>query len=104
MVHLSLSEFDKAAALINRAVKAGEVSPDAAAFEKTCDDYVEFWKTEQSLRAAEANANDLPRVLFKTNKGEIVLELFENEAPNTVANFISLVEAKKYNGVKFHRV
>ena len=33
-----------------------------------------------------------------------MLELFENEAPNTVASFMSLVEAKKYDGIKFHRV
>ncbi|MDA7527356.1 peptidylprolyl isomerase [bacterium] len=41
---------------------------------------------------------------FKTSRGDIVLELFENEAPNTVANFISLVEKEFYNGLKFHRV
>ncbi|MCY2964071.1 MAG: peptidylprolyl isomerase [Planctomycetota bacterium] len=46
----------------------------------------------------------MPQVVFKTNKGDIVIELFENEAPNTVANFISLVEKKKYDGIKFHRV
>jgi cyclophilin family peptidyl-prolyl cis-trans isomerase len=39
-----------------------------------------------------------------TDKGDIVLELFENEAPNTVANFISLVEKKHYDGTPFHRV
>ena len=33
-----------------------------------------------------------------------MLELFENEAPNSVANFISLVEKKFYNGLAFHRV
>jgi cyclophilin family peptidyl-prolyl cis-trans isomerase len=32
------------------------------------------------------------------------IELFENEAPNTVANFISLVEKGYYNGLVFHRV
>jgi cyclophilin family peptidyl-prolyl cis-trans isomerase len=32
------------------------------------------------------------------------LELFENEAPNTVANFITLVEKNFYDGTKFHRV
>ena len=31
-------------------------------------------------------------------------ELFENEAPNTVANFISLVEKGFYDGLTFHRV
>jgi cyclophilin family peptidyl-prolyl cis-trans isomerase len=45
-----------------------------------------------------------PQVLLKTTKGDIVIELFEDEAPNTVANFISLVERKFYDGLTFHRV
>ncbi|MBI3865021.1 MAG: peptidylprolyl isomerase [Planctomycetia bacterium] len=45
----------------------------------------------------------MPQVLLKTNKGEILLEMYEDEAPNTVANFISLVEKNFYNGLKFHR-
>ena len=43
-------------------------------------------------------------MLIKTNKGDIEVELFENEAPNTVANFITLVEKGFYNGLSFHRV
>lgn len=62
------------------------------------------WEREQQLRAAEAQADDLPRVLIKTTKGDMTLELYENEAPNTVANFISLVEKGFYNGLTFHRV
>jgi cyclophilin family peptidyl-prolyl cis-trans isomerase len=62
------------------------------------------WAKEQQIRQAQAEADDLPRVLLKTNKGDIELELFENEAPNTVANFISLVEKGFYNGLTFHRV
>ncbi|MDZ4819340.1 MAG: peptidylprolyl isomerase [Planctomycetota bacterium] len=46
----------------------------------------------------------MPRVKFTTSKGDIVLELFENEAPNTVANMINLVEKKYYDGTSFHRV
>jgi len=46
----------------------------------------------------------LPRVKLMTSKGDIVLELFENEAPDTVGNFISLVEKGTYNGLTFHRV
>lgn len=37
-------------------------------------------------------------------KGEVLLELFEDDAPNTVASFISLVEKGFYNGLTFHRV
>jgi cyclophilin family peptidyl-prolyl cis-trans isomerase len=66
--------------------------------------YRPLWQREQKLRAAEAKANDLPRVKLQTNKGDMVVELFENEAPNTVANFISLVEKGLYDGTEFHRV
>ncbi len=66
--------------------------------------YRQAWKREQELRQAEAKTDDLPRVLLRTSKGEIELELFENEAPNTTANFISLVEKGFYNGTPFHRV
>ena len=59
---------------------------------------------ELVLRAKEAAADDLPRVKLTTSKGEVVLELFENDAPETVANFISLVNKDYYNGLTFHRV
>src|SRR3989304_3733740 len=62
------------------------------------------WTKEQQIRETEASADDLPRVLIKTNKGDIEVELFENEAPNTVANFITLAEKGFYNGLSFHRV
>lgn len=68
------------------------------------DDYRIFWKKEAEVRAAEAKANDLPRVKLTTTKGEIVVELFENEAPETIANFLTLVKQGFYNGSPFHRV
>jgi cyclophilin family peptidyl-prolyl cis-trans isomerase len=43
-------------------------------------------------------------VLLRTSQGDIIVELFENEAPNTVANFLSLVEKGFYNELVFHRV
>lgn len=41
---------------------------------------------------------------FETNKGTIEAELYEKEAPITVANFEKLANDKYYDGVKFHRV
>ena len=41
---------------------------------------------------------------LQTTQGDIVIELFENEAPDTVGNFINLVEKGHYDGTKFHRV
>ncbi len=49
-------------------------------------------------------AEPLPQVTLHTNKGAIVVELAEDDAPNTVANFVSLAEKGFYNGVVFHRV
>ena len=69
-----------------------------------CESYLELWPFEQVTRSTEEAADDLPRVELITARGRIVVELFENEAPNTVANFISLVEAGFYDGTKFHRV
>lgn len=68
------------------------------------EEYIEFWEREQERRAAEASADDLPRVRLETERGTIIIELFENEAPNTVANFITLVEDEFYDGTRFHRV
>lgn len=71
--------------------------------------YQEYWEREQELREEEDQAGDdaakrLPRVALQTDRGPIVLELFENQAPNTVANFISLVEKDFYDGTSFHNV
>lgn len=41
---------------------------------------------------------------FETNKGTIVAELYDDGAPNTVANFEKLANEGFYDGVKFHRV
>lgn len=99
-------DFEKAQKTLGAAEKADkDIFPQLGApFLAAAGQYVDFWKKEQEIREKEEKDDDLPQVLFKTTKGEIVLELFENEAPNTVANFISLVEAKKYDGIVFHRV
>ena len=59
---------------------------------------------ELEIRELEKQADDLPRVKFMTTQGEFVIELFENEAPQTVANFISLVESGFYDDLYFHTV
>jgi len=41
---------------------------------------------------------------FDTNRGAIVAEMYDQDAPNTVANFEKLANDGFYDGVKFHRV
>lgn len=58
------------------------------------------WKT-----GYPAEVKERPVVTMTMADGqEIVLELFPEAAPNTVANFISLIEKGYYDGLIFHRV
>jgi cyclophilin family peptidyl-prolyl cis-trans isomerase len=51
-----------------------------------------------------AHAADTNQVLLKTNMGDIVLELYPEKAPKTVANFLQYVKSGHYKGTIFHRV
>jgi peptidyl-prolyl cis-trans isomerase B (cyclophilin B) len=42
--------------------------------------------------------------IIKTNKGEMKVEFYENDAPNTVANFVKLAKDGFYDGLTWHRV
>jgi len=105
--HFANNEFTQAVQLLEEAKAADLLNPEAERTLETAQEYVALWKTEQALRKAEQAATgdtQLPRVLIKTNQGDIEVLLCENEAPNTVANFVHLAENKKYDGLKFHRV
>lgn len=43
-------------------------------------------------------------IRLKTSKGDILLEMFEKEAPKTVENFVNYVKTGHYDGTIFHRV
>ena len=45
-----------------------------------------------------------PKVTIRTTLGDIEVELFESQAPLTVANFLTYVDEKYYNHTIFHRV
>lgn len=99
-----MSDYDNAEKYLTLA-KENEVLPsEGQAYLDSIPEYREMWAKESAIREAEAEADDLPRVRLQTNRGDIVIELFENEAPNTVANFIDLVEKGFYDGLTFHRV
>ena len=42
--------------------------------------------------------------IIKTSKGDMKVEFYADDAPNTVANFIKLAENGYYDGLKWHRV
>jgi len=43
-------------------------------------------------------------VLITTNEGTFMIELFPEDAPNTVNNFLELIESGYYDGIVFHRI
>ncbi|QCR86595.1 peptidyl-prolyl cis-trans isomerase [Moraxella osloensis] len=47
---------------------------------------------------------DMPYVELETTMGNIVIELNQERAPNTVANFLEYVKSGHYDGTIFHRV
>lgn len=60
--------------------------------------------THFRMRCVPARAGELPReATLHTSRGDIVLELFADEAPATVLNFTTLVEQGFYDGMPFHR-
>ncbi len=57
---------------------------------------------EYSFREIEEMKNKA--VLITTNEGTFMIELFPEDAPNTVNNFLKLIESGYYDGVVFHRI
>jgi peptidyl-prolyl cis-trans isomerase B (cyclophilin B) len=46
----------------------------------------------------------MSRCIIKTEKGDMFVELYDQDAPKTVANFVKLAQSGFYNGLTFHRV
>jgi cyclophilin family peptidyl-prolyl cis-trans isomerase len=46
----------------------------------------------------------MTKVKISTGKGDMIAELYDNETPITVKNFLDLISKKFYDGLKFHRV
>ncbi|MBP8098740.1 MAG: peptidylprolyl isomerase [Arenimonas sp.] len=59
--------------------------------------------TDLANPAAEAAVAG-PRVALETSMGRVVVELYPEKAPRTVANFLGYVRDGHYNGTIFHRV
>lgn len=93
---IGILDFERARKHMNASHDAGHPISDQlidvlTKIEKT-------WERESTLRSSQGN---LPVVEIQTSAGKIVVELFEEEAPETVGNFISLIDSGFYNGKQF---
>jgi cyclophilin family peptidyl-prolyl cis-trans isomerase len=83
---------------VTRAAIIGSMLLGIAACSQTVPD------TQKISTEPTAGQPPNPRVLLETSKGNITLELFRRNAPLSVANFLSYVQAGYYDGTIFHRV
>lgn len=107
IIAFALHDFEAAGKHFEKAAAAGVLTGQSQGMMSEVENYIRYWGREQRLRAeADALEGDarLPRVKIETNRGSFVIELFEDEAPETVGNFIHLVESGFYDGLTFHRV
>tara|TARA_B100000745_G_scaffold149385_2_gene97658 strand:+ start:14952 stop:15566 length:615 start_codon:yes stop_codon:yes gene_type:complete len=61
-------------------------------------------QTSGTTQIDSASLTDEVTIVMTTSMGSITFELFPQDAPNTVANFVTLARDGFYDGTKFHRV
>jgi peptidyl-prolyl cis-trans isomerase B (cyclophilin B) len=115
MVHLlagqvayELGELDDAEVYLSRGkdlpgLEAGQKQAAVQLLGKIAKRREVLAKEKQRL-AEDANGEPLPRIRLQTNRGDIVIELFENDLPNTVASLVLLAEKGFYHEKDFFRV
>lgn len=74
----------------------------ALSSQETSDDVSVF--EEEPMHESPVKLTGTETAVIKTSKGDITLEFYPNDAPNTVASFVELAESGFYDGIKFHRV
>lgn len=104
--------YDEAAATWERLAAVTE-GPQAASYTARAArsrERATRWAAEQEARATDRERTDLPLVLLRTSRGDIVLQLFADDVPAAVAHFLSFVDERDddgrgfYDGTFFHRV
>lgn len=99
-----IGRFDDAQRWLTRALELKGLQPEGEQMLETMSQRRSRWETELSRAQEERKRDDLPRVKLETTRGDIVIELFEDDVPNTVASFVSLVSDEFYDGLEFFRV
>lgn len=101
----ALNRFEEAKEAMEALPEVVQLKPvdvaELAQYRRVIPQYIEYWNHEQELRSAQ---QDNPIVTLETDKGTIKIELFEDDAPIAVKNFVTLCETGFYDGTKFHRV
>lgn len=92
-------------ALAKQFIQIADLPPEQAEqATKQIDIFAKNWEEELEARKRDAAGEPLPQAKINTSKGEVIVELFENEAPEAVASFINLAEKGFYDYLDFFMV
>ena len=97
----ALQDFERARMILDRLEKIGTLKP---VYYELLERTNQKWQDELLTRRLESQTGDLPIATFRTSEGTFRVELFENQAPLTVNNFVALVEEGFYDGRAFFQV
>lgn len=95
------SDYDTAEKYLKHADEAKNITTGGREYLSRIAEERAWWAEELASRERDAAGDPLPQVRLKTTQGDVLIELFENDAPNTVANFITLVEQGYYDDLPF---
>jgi cyclophilin family peptidyl-prolyl cis-trans isomerase len=100
----SVNEFSEARSVFSQAIILGETlnEQQQSAFENSGRGQA-IIDAEQTALAVDEDA-ELPIIEFQTTKGKMVVELFEDNAPNTVKNMVFLVEQGFFKDRDFYEI
>lgn len=99
--------LDEAQAELDAVPREGLAAQQAAAIgrgTRRIREYRPRWDLEQVAIARDLDADDNPIVELVTTKGPVTIELFENDAPETVGHFVEHVESGTYDGTAVHGI
>ena len=66
--------------------------------------FAQTMTVEKEFTPMEIDKMKHTAVLINTSEGSFMIELYPEDAPNTVNNFLKLIESGYYDGVIFHRI
>ena len=97
----ALQDFERARLILDKLEQIGTLKP---VYYELLEKTNQKWQDELLIRRLENQTGDLPIATFNTTEGVFRVELFENQAPLTVNNFVALAEENHYDGRTFYQV
>jgi cyclophilin family peptidyl-prolyl cis-trans isomerase len=102
MTAVMTCEYDKARSSMEYLRETEEFRTQMQDLLNSFEELKSQYREELAAREADRQGEPIPTAIIKTTRGNIEVELFENQAPETVANFIYLAETGVFDNTPFH--